>query len=33
MDDETANQIIDKRARRIAKDHGCTVDQVNAALD
>jgi hypothetical protein len=33
MDDETTNQIINKRARRIAKDHGCTVDQVNAALD
>jgi hypothetical protein len=32
MDDETANPIFDKRAR-IAKDHGCTVDQVNAALD
>jgi hypothetical protein len=33
MDDETTNRIVNKRARRIAKDHGCTVDQVNAALD
>ena len=27
------DEIIEKRVRRIARDHGCSVDDVNAALD
>ena len=27
------DRIVNKRVRRIAKDHGCTVAEVNAALD
>ena len=31
--DQDHDRIVNKRARRIAQDHGCTVDQVHAALD
>ena len=27
------NKIVNKRVRRIARDHGCTMDEVNTALD
>jgi hypothetical protein len=27
------DKIVNKRAQRIARDHGCSVDDVNAALD
>jgi len=27
------NNIVNKRVQRIARDHGCTMDEVNAALD
>jgi len=27
------NEIINKRVRRIARDHGCSVAEVNTALD
>jgi hypothetical protein len=27
------NKIVNKRAQRIARDHGCSVAEVNAALD
>jgi hypothetical protein len=27
------DDIVNKRVRRIARDHGCSVDQVHAALD
>ena len=27
------DEVVNKRVAQIARDHGCTVDQVNAALD
>jgi len=27
------DELVNKRVAQIARDHGCTVDQVNAALD
>jgi uncharacterized metal-binding protein len=33
MDQQDHDRIVNKRVRRIAACHGCTVDQVHTALD